>query len=48
MTELTQLPAETPQPKRDFLSRPLIAAINLDLEKAIYLGFILLAIVTRF
>ena len=48
MTELTQLPAETPQPKRDFLSRPLIAALNLDLEKAIYLGFILIAIVTRF
>lgn len=46
MTELT-----TPQPteeKPDFLSRPLLASLNLDWEKAIYILFIILAIITRF
>ncbi len=32
---------------KDFLSQPLWAAINLDWEKAIYLVFIILAIITR-
>ena len=59
MTDLTHLPGEpfspqAPEPPRDesassdMLSRPLIAALNLDWEKAIYLTFMLLAIVTRF
>ena len=59
MTDLTHLPSESfspqaPEPPRgefassDVLSRPLIAALNLDWEKAIYLTFMLLAIVTRF
>ncbi len=46
MTELT-----TPQPteeKPDFLSRPLLASLNIDWEKAIYILFIVIAIVSRF
>ncbi len=45
MSELTTTPIE---PKPDFLSRPLLAALNIDWEKAIYIAFILFAIVTRF
>jgi hypothetical protein len=42
------VPEETPaQPQADFLSRPITSAFNLDWEKAIYLLFILLALVTR-
>ena len=38
----------TPKEKTaDILSRPLLASINLDWEKAIYLIFITLAIITR-
>ncbi len=38
----------TPKEKTaDILSRPLLASINLDWEKAIYLIFIILAIITR-
>lgn len=38
-----------PQPaESDFLSRPLIPAIRLDWEKAIYLAFMIIAIITRF
>ena len=48
MTDLTSLPAQPKDYTADFLSRPLIAALNIDWEKAIYLTFILLAIVTRF
>ena len=53
MTDLTHLPGDSlsspaTEPKPDLLSRPLIAALNLDWEKAIYLTFMLLAIVTRF
>lgn len=48
MTELTHLPAEQTSPTRDWLSRPLIAALSLDWEKAIYLAFLLVAIATRF
>ena len=45
MTDLTTTPNE---PKSDFLSRPLLATISLDWEKAIYIAFIILAILTRF
>ena len=42
------VPEETPaEPQADFLSRPITSAFNLDWEKAIYLLFILLALVTR-
>ncbi len=44
MSEITLKPDE----QNDFLSRPLLAAFNLDWEKAIYIIFILIAIVTRF
>ena len=43
MTDLT-----TPEPKRDFLSQPVLAMMTIDWEKAIYIAFIVLAIVTRF
>ncbi|KAA3664879.1 MAG: TIGR03663 family protein [Chloroflexi bacterium] len=43
MSELT-----TPEPKRDFLSQPVLAVMSIDWEKAIYIAFIILAIVTRF
>ena len=44
MSEIT-----TPEVTRtDFLSRPLVPAINLDWEKAIYLIFVAVAIATRF
>lgn len=52
MTELT-----TPEPiektvvveeKSGFLSQPLLGSLNIDWEKAIYLLFIIIAIVTRF
>ncbi|WP_374686840.1 flippase activity-associated protein Agl23 [Promineifilum sp.] len=58
MTELSNLPTEQePKPGfaaearswgADVLSRPLVSALQLDWEKAIYLGFMLIAIVTRF
>lgn len=44
MNELTNTPSET---KRDLLSRPL-GLLLLDWEKAIYIVFILLAIISRF
>ncbi|WP_420644042.1 flippase activity-associated protein Agl23 [Candidatus Leptofilum sp.] len=43
MSELT-----TPEPKTDILSRPLLASVNIDWEKAAYLLILLAAIVTRF
>ncbi|MEZ4589894.1 MAG: TIGR03663 family protein [Chloroflexota bacterium] len=43
MTDLT-----TPEPKTDFLSRPLLASVNIDWEKVAYLVILLAAIVTRF
>jgi predicted membrane-bound mannosyltransferase/DNA-binding beta-propeller fold protein YncE len=46
MAQLTTTPQQS-EPT-DFLSRPLIPAIGLDWEKAIYLVFIILAIVSRF
>lgn len=46
MTELTPLHEKTQSDS--FLSRPLLATLNLDWEKAIYIAFILIAIVTRF
>lgn len=50
MTEVTTTPKQTAvsAAKPDFLSRPLAVVLSLDWEKAIYLAFILLAIVTRF
>ncbi len=45
MSELTTTPTEQ---KPNFLSRPLLAALQIDWEKAIYIAFILLAILTRF
>ena len=47
MAQLTTTPPQDQTPT-DFLSRPLIASIGLDWEKAIYLTFILIAILTRF
>ncbi len=47
MTDLTHLPVDAPE-QHDPLSRPLISALNLDWEKAIYITFLLIAIVTRF
>lgn len=44
MSEMTQAPEDS---SGDFLSRPLIAAINLDVEKTIYLAILLVALVTR-
>ncbi|MEZ4517692.1 MAG: TIGR03663 family protein [Chloroflexota bacterium] len=46
MAQLTSTPQQTEQ--TDFLSRPLIASIGLDWEKAIYIAFIMIAIVSRF
>jgi predicted membrane-bound mannosyltransferase/DNA-binding beta-propeller fold protein YncE len=43
MTDLT-----SPEPKTDFLSRPLLATVNFDWEKLAYLVIILAAIITRF
>ena len=41
--------SDTPQEQAtDILSRPLLASVNLDWEKTIYLIFIILAIITRF
>jgi len=48
MTELTTLPPLPETTPSDPLSRPIIAALNIDLEKAIYLTFLIIAIVTRF
>lgn len=48
MTELTSLPETQEEPTTDLLSRPLIATLQLDLEKAIYIAFIVIAIITRF
>ena len=48
MTELTTVPKPQATPATDFLSRPLIAALHIDWEKAIYLTFMLIAIITRF
>jgi predicted membrane-bound mannosyltransferase/DNA-binding beta-propeller fold protein YncE len=45
MTELTTTPTDTEQ---DFLSRPLLTTLSLDWEKAIYIAFIVVAIITRF
>jgi len=45
MSELTTPSTES---RTDFLSRPLLAALNLDLEKALYVALIILAFVTRF
>ncbi len=47
MAQLTTTPPQDTKPT-DFLSRPLIASIGLDWEKAIYLTFIVIAILTRF
>jgi predicted membrane-bound mannosyltransferase/DNA-binding beta-propeller fold protein YncE len=44
MTDLTTPEKPTP----NFLSRPLIVALNLDWEKAIYIAFILIGIISRF
>lgn len=44
MTDLTQT---SEKPTTDFLSRPLIAALNLDWEKAIYIAFIIIALIIR-
>ncbi len=49
MAQMTATPQQTEQTEpTDFLSRLLIPAIGLDWEKAIYLAFIILAIVSRF
>lgn len=42
MTDLT-----TPEPKPDFLTRPLLATLNIDWEKTAYFLILLAAIVTR-
>ena len=48
MTELSTVPQRQIESETDFLSRPLLATLNLDWEKAIYIALISLAIVTRF
>jgi predicted membrane-bound mannosyltransferase/DNA-binding beta-propeller fold protein YncE len=49
MSELTPTPsAEVNPAKKDWLSRPLLPALKLDVEKGIYLLFILLALISRF
>ena len=48
MSDLTHQPLDASEPTRDALAQPLIGALHLDLEKAIYLVFVLVAIVTRF
>lgn len=48
MTDLSAPSPQEPAATTDFLSRPLVAAINLDWEKTIYLVFMIIAIVTRF
>ncbi len=48
MTELTTTPEKKSSTINDILAKPLIASLNLDWEKAIYLAFIILAIITRF
>ena len=45
MSESTTTPTEQ---KPDILSRPLLTTLNLDWEKAIYIAFIALAVLTRF
>ncbi|MCB0005308.1 MAG: TIGR03663 family protein [Anaerolineales bacterium] len=45
MSDLTTLPEE---PRTDFLSRPLLAVLAIDWERALYILFVLTAIVTRF
>ena len=44
MSDLTTLPEE---PRSDFLSRPLLAMLALDWERALYILFVVIAIVTR-
>lgn len=44
MTQITT----TPEEKQDWLSRPLLATAAIDWEKAIYIAFITLAILSRF
>ena len=46
MSELTT--SSSPETTNDWLSRPLLASLNLDWEKAIYIAFIIFAIVSRF
>lgn len=48
MTELTTTPEQKTTTLNDMLAKPLLASLNLDWEKAIYLVFIILAIVSRF
>src|SRR5690606_32861702 len=48
MTDLSTLSPQQPATATDFLSRPLVAALKLDWEKAIYLTFMIIAIATRF
>lgn len=45
MSEITTTPEEFSD---DFLSRPVIPALNLDWEKTIYIIFIIVSIITRF
>ncbi|MFO7682315.1 MAG: TIGR03663 family protein, partial [Chloroflexota bacterium] len=49
MTELTTAqPEQKTSTLNDMLAKPLLASINLDWEKAIYITFIIIAIITRF
>ena len=48
MTKATTTPTQTAVSQPDFLSRPLATVLSLDWEKAVYLAFIVLAIITRF
>ncbi len=48
MTELSTPELIVEEEKVDFLSRPLLASLNIDWEKAIYLLFFILAVITRF
>jgi len=48
MTDLSTVSPPETTTTADFLSRPLLVALRLDWEKAIYLTFMIIAIVTRF
>jgi len=48
MSELTTTTPSSQETTNDWLSRPLLASLNLDWEKAIYIAFIIIAIVSRF
>ena len=45
---MTNAISKQPETKPDFLSQPLLATLNINWEKAIYIIFITIALITRF